>query len=187
MRVVSGTCRGRKLSAPVGLTTRPTSDRVKEALFNILSSRINFGGARILDICAGTGGLGIEALSRGASFCSFVESAATVKVVLQKNIMATGFQAVSEILAEDAIKALQKLGHRGQCYDIAFFDPPYASDLYQAVPEWLVSSKLLTAGAILIVECSRQNQLPESFGLLRRFDRRVYGDTAIELFIMEEK
>jgi len=187
MRVIAGTNRGKSLSVPPGMTTRPTSDRVKESLFSILSSRIDFEDVRVLDICAGTGSLGIEALSRGAASCSFIESNPSVKVVLEKNILATGSLDQSEVLNMDALRALNSLAGRGRCYDLVFFDPPYDSELYKSVPELLASSSLLASDSILLVECSVRNQLAESYGRLKRFDRRVYGDTALEFFTVEKK
>lgn len=187
MRVIAGTSRGKKLSAPSGVSTRPTSDRVKEALFSILASRIDFVDVRVLDVCAGTGSLGIEALSRGAGLCCFIEYSQSVKAVLEKNLLATGCQDRSEILTIDAVRALSIIAGRDQCYDLVFFDPPYDSALYGCVPEALVSSGLLASGSILIVECSVRKRLPESYGRLKRFDRRVYGETALELFTVEEE
>lgn len=187
MRVIAGTNRGKNLSAPPGVTTRPTSDRVKEALFSILSSRIDFYDVCVLDICAGTGSLGIEALSRGAASCSFIESNQSVKAVLEKNILATGSRDQSEILHMDALRALNTIAGRGRCYDLVFFDPPYDSELYKNVPELLASSSLLASGSILLIECSVRNPLAESYGRLKRFDRRVYGETALEFFTVEEE
>ena len=187
MRVIAGTCRGKKLAAPPGLTTRPTSDRVKEALFSILASRIDFTDVRVLDICAGTGSLGIEALSRGAMSCCFIESNQSVKSVLQKNITVTCCQDRSEVLTMDAVKAFHVIAGRGQHFDLAFFDPPYDSELYMRIPEAIDSFGLLTPGSILVAECSVRNPLLESYGRLKRFDRRLYGDTALELFTLEEK
>ncbi len=174
------------MSVPSGLTTRPTSDRVKEALFSILSSRIDFTDLRVLDICAGTGSLGIEALSRGAVSCCFIEHNVAVKAILEKNISATCFQDRSEILCMDALKALNAIAGRRRCYDLVFFDPPYDSVLYRNVFEALYNSGLLSLGSIVMAECSSRNRLPESFGRLKRFDRRVYGETALELFALEE-
>jgi len=187
MRVISGTCRGKKLSVPPGVTTRPTADRVKEALFSILTSRIDFADIHVLDICAGTGSLGIEALSRGASSCCFIEYNVSVKAILEKNILGTHCQDRSEILTMDAVKALHVIAGRGQRYDLVFFDPPYDSVLYTPVPEVLDSLGLLLPGSLLVAECSVRNPLPESYGRLRRFDRRIYGETALELFALEEK
>ncbi len=186
MRVIAGTCRGRKLSVPPGITTRPTADRVKEALFSILSSRIDFADIRVLDICAGTGSLGIEALSRGARSCCFIEYNVSVKAILEKNLLGVRCQDRSEILTMDAVKALHVIAGRGQRYDLVFFDPPYESDLYMRVPEALDSSGLLLPNAILVAECSVRKPLLEAYGRLKRFDRRVYGETALELFVLEE-
>jgi 16S rRNA (guanine966-N2)-methyltransferase len=186
MRVISGTRRGKKLFAPPGVITRPTSDRVKESLFSILGSRIDFTDRCVLDICAGTGGLGIEALSRGAKSCCFLEHNREVKDILEKNILATNYQAQSEILSIDAVKALHVIATRGQCYDLVFFDPPYTSDLYPQILGVLGSSCVLTRDAIVVSECSVRNPLPESYGRLKQLDRRVYGETALEFYALGE-
>ena len=187
MRVIAGSCRGKKLLSPQGLATRPTSDRVKEALFNILSSQLDFTDIRVLDICAGTGSLGIEALSRGASSCCFVESERLVVSVLNKNLMATSAIVRSEVLNMDAVDAIQSCMKRGSQFDMAFFDPPYSSDLYNIVPQVIASSSILPSGSVLIIECSIRHRLPESYGCLKRFDRREYGETALGLFVSEGK
>lgn len=187
MRIIAGTCRGRKLLAPPGVTTRPTSDRVKEALFSILSSRIDFADVRVLDICAGSGSLGIEALSRGAGSCCFIEGNLAVTSILEKNILVTGNQERSEILNMDAVKALHLSAARGKCYDVVFFDPPYDSELYWRVAEALDVPGLLHPGSIVVAECSARNPLAETYGRLKRFDRRIYGETALELFELEKK
>lgn len=187
MRVISGNCRGKKLSAPTGLATRPTSDRVKEALFSILNSRMDFADIRVLDICAGTGSLGIEALSRGAKSCCFIESNPSVKSILEINLDVTRCLDRSVIMTMDAGKALPLLAGRGQNFDLVFFDPPYASELYTHIPKALISGNLLSSESILVVECSARNPLPDAYGQLKRLDRRVYGETALELFELEEK
>ena len=187
MRVIAGTCRGKKLLTPPGVVTRPTSDRVKEALFSILTCMIDFCGIRVLDICAGTGSLGIESISRGAGSCCFIECNRSVLSILDKNLMVTGSNNKSEVLNMDAVAALHRCAVRGKHFDLVFFDPPYSSGLYQTVPDALASTDLLEPGAIFVVECSVRNPLQESYGMLKRFDRREYGETALELFIMEEK
>ena len=111
MRVIAGSVRGMKLAVPLGLRTRPTADRVREALFSIITSRRELEQAQVLDICAGTGSLGIEALSRGAGFCCFVEQDRRVLAVLEKNLEVTGFIARSQIIAVDCLKALRLLVH----------------------------------------------------------------------------
>ena len=187
MRVIAGSFRGKKLSSPQGLATRPTSDRVKEALFSILSSRLDFTDIRVLDICAGTGGLGIEAISRGARSCCFVESGRSVISILNKNLIDTCGKGHSEILNMDAVDAIRCCAVRGNQFDLAFFDPPYSSDLYQAVLNIIGFSTVLLPGSTLTIECSIRNRLLESYGCLKRFDRREYGETALEFFTMEEK
>jgi 16S rRNA (guanine(966)-N(2))-methyltransferase RsmD len=136
----------------------------------------------VLDICAGTGSLGIEALSRGAACCCFVEHDRRVLAVLEKNLGLTGFKDRSEIVAGDVLKALHVLAKREDRFDIIFFDPPYASALYGSVPEAIDRLSLLADNGLLIVECAARNQLPERAGQLARVDRRVYGDTALEFF-----
>lgn len=187
MRVVAGAFRGKKLSAPPGITTRPTADRVKESLFNILASRIDFSEIRVLDICAGTGALGIEALSRGAATCCFVESDRSVAAILEKNLSAVKSAPRAEILVMDAVKGLQSLAARGLSFDLVFFDPPYESGLYPRILELLDVRGLVSSGSVLVAECAVRNQLPESCGRLKRIDRRVYGTTALELFAREEE
>ena len=185
MRVIAGSARGVRLAAPVGMQTRPTADRVKEALFSIISSRHDFEGAWILDICAGTGGLGIEALSRGAVSCCFIEQDRTVVQVLKQNLTTSGFTGKSECIALDALKGLQQLSRQGKIFDIVFFDPPYASNLYSSIIEALNSLSLLSDEALLVAECSSRTPLAERYGTLVRVDRRVYGDTALEFFVRE--
>lgn len=185
MRVIGGTARGLRLTAPQGLQTRPTADRVKEALFSIIASRRELAGARILDVCAGTGSLGIEALSRGADSCCFIEQDRQVLGILEKNLARAGLTLRGECLQLDALKALNLLSRQGKMFDIVFFDPPYSSSLYSLLPEALDSLALLSGGGLLIVECSSRNPLPEHHGSLLRIDRRVYGDTALEFFARE--
>lgn len=186
MRVIAGICRGMRLLAPAGRSTRPTSDRVKEALFNIISSRISIDDIKVLDICAGTGSLGIEALSRGAASCIFIESERKVLACLEKNISDARIKSSAEIIPMDALKALSVIARRGRLFDLVLFDPPYASGLYASVPETLCTLGLFASKALFVAECSVRNTLPDSIGPLARFDRRVYGDTALELFSLEE-
>lgn len=186
MRIISGAYRGKNLSAPKGLSTRPTSDRVREALFNILSSRIDFAGISVLDICAGTGSLGIEALSRGAIACCFIECSLSVKTILEKNLIVTGCGERAEIFTMDAVKALRNISLRSKCFDLIFFDPPYNSELYKPVLEALDTLKFLTHGSTLVVECSSRKALLDCYGSIKRFDRRAYGETALEFFALEE-
>lgn len=185
MRVIAGSARGLRLTAPAGLQTRPTADRVKEALFSIIASRREMLGARILDICAGTGSLGIEALSRGAASCCFIEQDRHVLAQLEKNLAKAGLAGRGECLLLDALKGLKTLSLKGQAFDIVFFDPPYSSDLYLTVAGALSSFSLLAEGGLLVAECSARSPLADRFDTLVRIDRRVYGETALEFFAKE--
>lgn len=185
MRIIAGSMRGMRLAAPRGMQTRPTADRVREALFSIITSRRKLEQIQVLDLCAGTGSLGIEALSRGAGFGCFVEQDRRVLAVLEKNLETAGFTTRSQVLAVDCLKALRLLSEQGRRFDMIFFDPPYASALYTTVPEAVGSLLLLAHDGLLIVECAARNPQPERLGALIRVDRRVYGDTALEFFTLE--
>lgn len=186
MRIIAGTGRGRPLSAPPGIITRPTSDRVKEALFNILGARIDFTGISVLDLCAGSGSLGIEALSRGAGYCCFVEHDRSVLGVLEKNLAATGFIGFSECVGMDVVQAVRSNSIFRQVFDLIFFDPPYREELYFPVLEGVGQSSIMAPEALLVAECSTRNPLSETYGCLKHLDRRVYGDTALEFYRLEE-
>jgi 16S rRNA (guanine(966)-N(2))-methyltransferase RsmD len=185
MRVIAGSARGARLAAPRGTKTRPTADRVKEALFSILNSRCKLEGARVLDICAGTGSLGIEALSRGAASCCFIENDRSVMTILEKNLELTGFVVKAECLNLGAFEGLKLLSRKTGQFDVVFFDPPYSSDLYSIIPDELSSLPLLSDGAIFIAECSSRIPLPDCFGRLVKFGRRTYGDSSLEFFARE--
>lgn len=185
MRVIAGICRGMKLKAPQGEKTRPTADRVKESLFNIISSQKNFNECKVLDICAGTGSLGIESLSRGAQSCSFIEQDRKVSEVLRQNLIYTRLESNSALLTMEACKALRLLSVRGEKFDLIFLDPPYKSEIYESTAELLCTLGLLADNSLFIAECSARIHMSECLGTLIKTDRRVYGDTALEFFSME--
>ena len=187
MRVIAGTARGVRLTAPAGLKTRPTADRVKEALFSIIVSRCELAGARVLDICAGTGSLGIEALSRGAASCCFIEQDRQVMSLLEGNLARAGLAGRGECLPVDGVKGLNLLSRQGKTFDIVFFDPPYQSNLYHSVLEALPALSLLNDGGVLIAESASRNPPLEGRDGLVKIDRRVYGDTALEFFVRENQ
>lgn len=186
MRVIAGDYKGMRLHSPPGRTTRPTSDRVKEALFSSIESRIVMDDARVLDLCAGTGSLGIEALSRGASRCWFVENDRKIITVLEQNLKITGSDERSHVLAMDAVKALGLLSSRKIVFDLVLIDPPYSSAIYNSLPELLLSG-LIGAETLVVVEHSSRIPLPETYGCMRHQGGKVYGDTALDYFQMEER
>lgn len=179
MRIVGGKFRGRTLAAPKMSDTRPTSDRVRESIFNILDHSpacAGVEGARVVDLFAGTGALGLEALSRGADYALFVESDASARAVIQENIETFGLQGVSRIFRRNATD-LGKANSR-DCYDIAYLDPPYGKGLSEAALLALAEGGWLQDGAVAVIEerAGIALDLPEGF---QPFDVRRYGDTAV--------
>ncbi|HET6465537.1 MAG TPA: 16S rRNA (guanine(966)-N(2))-methyltransferase RsmD [Nitrospiria bacterium] len=180
MRVIAGEAKGRRLKSPRGTETRPTSDKVKEALFSILGNRIV--DARLLDLFAGTGAIGIEALSRGAARVEFVESDRAMADILEKNLTACGFHGRAEIHRTDAFKFL-KQAHGP--YDLIFADPPYhAWHLKKLLPA-VERGDMISQGGLLIVEHFRKIALPDPVGNLRIVRSYEYGDTVLTLYVRD--
>ena len=176
MRVTGGSLRGRRLRAPCE-GARPTSDRVREALF----ARIDPEGVAVLDLYAGTGALGIEALSRGAVRVTFVECTARCARVLRQNLEALGLAGRCEVVVEEALRALSRLGEQGRRFDLVLLDPPYASDEASGALAALARSELLPEGAMVVLESSRRRP-PAVVDGLEVIDERRYGDTLITRF-----
>lgn len=179
MRVVGGKFRGRALASPKHEGLRPTSDRVREAVFNILAHGIegfSLEGARVMDLFAGTGALGIEALSRGAQYCLFVEEAAEARALIRMNIEALGFMGVTRIFRRDATD----IGPAGKLdsYDIAFLDPPYGKGLGEKAIRAVVDGKWLVPGALVVLEEREGVEVVLPAGL-STIDQRVWGDTQV--------
>jgi 16S rRNA (guanine966-N2)-methyltransferase len=173
MRVVAGSARGRRLQAPPGDATRPTLDRVREALFNALVSLDAVDGARVLDLFAGSGALGIEALSRGASHCTFVERARPAHAALEANLVATGLAERAEVLALDAVAWLDR--QPGGGFDLVLLDPPYATDDAQ----WaalLAGVATVAPDGVVVIESGRPVPVPAGWDVRRE---KRYGDTLL--------
>ncbi len=179
MRVISGKLKGRRLFAAKGLNLRPTSDRVREAIFNILQGR--FPGGRILDLFAGTGALGIEALSRGGEAAVFVEKNPESITALRKNIANCGLEGQAEVLEKEVRTAIRILGERERVFNLIFLDPPYGKGLARATLEVLSGSPILAPDALIIAEHSPGEPL-ENVPRLEEVDRRKYGGTLVSLF-----
>lgn len=179
MRIVGGEFRGRRLSGPKSDRIRPTSDRVRESLFNILSGMVDLERQRVIDLFAGTGALGIEALSRGASFALFVEDGVEGRALLRQNIESLALAGRTKIFRRDATR----LGPRGHLapFSLAFLDPPYSRELGGRAIDELVSNDWLTSDAMVVLEEKRDaiSFAPEG---LREIDRRNFGDTAIAFY-----
>jgi 16S rRNA (guanine966-N2)-methyltransferase len=186
MRIIAGTLRSRPLQAPPGLATRPTSDRLRETLFNVLAPRME--GAHFLDLYAGSGAVGIEALSRGAQRAVFVEHAAGALKILRANLARLGLESGFEIDSGTVTGYLRKeIWMPG--FDIIFLDPPYdAADQYHATLGLLGGQVrgLLRAGAVVIAEHRRKEVLAESYGQLRRSRLLRQGDAALSFYAGNE-
>ena len=178
MRVVGGKLRGRALSAPASRAIRPTSDRLRETIFDILASRHpeRLEGARVVDLFAGSGALGIEAISRGAAFALFVDNGTEARALLRGNIEALALGGVTRIWRADATK----LGRApaGPPFDLAFLDPPYGQGLATPALAGLVAGGWLGPSALVVVEESARAEIaaPEGLTLL---DARIYADTKL--------
>jgi 16S rRNA (guanine966-N2)-methyltransferase len=176
MRVIAGRLGGRRLSAPKGLATRPTSDRVREALFSALGDVTD---ARVLDLYAGTGALGIEALSRGAAHATFVDNARPALAALRDNLAALDLLGLTRVVAQPVARATTTLDGP---FDLVFADPPYAAIAeVPAAFAALASRGALAKGARVIVEHASRDAAPALAGFAAR-PTRVYGDTAITIY-----
>lgn len=180
MRVIGGTHRGRRLRSVVGLAVRPTSDRLRETLFNILTPKVY--GSRFLDICAGSGAVGIEALSRGAVAVTFIEGSRHACAVIEANLTALGITSKATTINRDAAAALKRLEQESERFDVAFFDPPYASEIYGRVMKQLGASSLLSAGAVVIVEHRAKTPPEPEYGKLRIFREVKQGESALAFY-----
>jgi 16S rRNA (guanine966-N2)-methyltransferase len=183
MRVVAGAARGRKLKAPLGCRIRPTSDRVKEALFDLL--RVEWESCSVLDLFAGTGALGIEALSRGAMSALFVERDPTAIRFLRQNLEACGMVGRARVVVAEAIRFLER-GARGSSFEVITADPPYGRGLAPRCLSALHRGGWLARGGVLALEHSRREDMPDRLGNAVRQDFRRYGDTCISLYSIVE-
>lgn len=177
MRVITGAARGRRLKTPENYDIRPTTDNVKEAVFNIIQFDIE--GRRVLDLFAGTGQLGIECLSRGAESAVFIDKDRAAAQIIRDNLKTCGLKAT--VLQEDAVSFLR---HCGQ-FDLIFVDPPYDSELYDSVLESINLVDILSDGGIIICEARRERQLPEMTAPYRKRREYIYGKVKICIYTKE--
>ncbi|MBA4367052.1 MAG: 16S rRNA (guanine(966)-N(2))-methyltransferase RsmD [Desulfobacterium sp.] len=184
LRVISGNQRGRKLLTVKGLSTRPTADRMRESLFNILSSRVI--GSHILDLFAGTGALGIEALSRGATSAVFIDNEKTALSIIERNIEICGLGEQSRVLKWNIAINLKCLKGRMPKFDIVFMDPPYDHGFVQKALTNLYQSNSVTNGSIVVVEHSPEEQVPENFFGFEMTDQRRYGRTCFSFLRVQQ-
>lgn len=197
MRVIAGAFKGRRLVVPKGnRLVRPTTDRVKESIFSILRERVV--GANFLDLCAGTGSMGIEALSRGAKHVTFLDQDPRCIAVIKRNLDVCGLTAESGmyyLLCRDVLKGIVSLRKRAVAFEVIYFDPPYGVglegssrshlELYTTSLALLAKTTLLKIGGILLVEHAKQMDIPDTIGSLHRDRQTRYGDTVVSFYQWE--
>jgi 16S rRNA (guanine966-N2)-methyltransferase len=188
MRIIAGTYRSRILKSLKGRALRPTSDRLRETLFDVLGPAVD--GSRFLDIFAGTGAVGIEALSRGAIEAVFIENHGPAAALIRRNLDSLGLRNGFQILAEDAQFGLARLAakHRpGAGFDFVFLDPPYAEqEQYDKVLDFLGATRLLPPGAVVIAEHRRTLELPLFSGALERVRILKQADAALTFYRLQK-
>ncbi len=180
MRIISGALRGRKLNPLKEAGIRPTSDRVREAIFSILYTRIE--DANVADIFAGTGAMGIEALSRGAARVVFVDNNPAALSIINTNLESFSLQDQAEAIRWDVTKSAQGLARSGVTFDIVFVDPPYRTPSFEFILENLAASKALNSGALIVFEHSSREKPQPKYDNFELTDQRKYGKTLVSFF-----
>jgi 16S rRNA (guanine966-N2)-methyltransferase len=184
MRITGGKIRGRVLSSPRGMDIRPTTDRVREAIFNIIGQDLS--GLKVLDLFAGTGSLGLEALSRGADHAVFIDNSNQSVNLIKKNLALCGFDDSATILKTD-LKKGSRLNHPMlKAIDLIFLDPPYGKDLIIPLLEGMSRTDILKKSSCVVAELSKKEDLPTIIEQLEMTDIRLYGDTKIIIYTTGE-
>jgi len=184
MKVTGGRSRGKVLISLKGMDIRPTSSKVREAIFNILGQDMT--GIRVLDLFAGTGILGIEALSRGADGAILIDKSGQSVNIINKNLALCGYQALCRVFKMDLIKgSFFDLLSLKEKFDLVFVDPPYRKGIIPPVLTTLSSCGLLSGQALVVTESSKNDSLPERVGTLLLSDTRIYGKTKIDIYNRE--
>ncbi len=187
MRIVAGRLKGRAIVAPEGQGTRPTSDRARQAIFNVLEHAAwaePLSGARVMDLYAGSGALGFEAMSRGAAFCLFVETEDEARGAIRENADAYGLMGATRVHRRDATDLGVRPGSAGEAFTLAFLDPPYGKGLGEVTLQRLREGNWLAPGAIVVVERGANEPDIDTPGYAR-LDQRTYGAAEV-LFLRHE-
>jgi 16S rRNA (guanine966-N2)-methyltransferase len=185
MRIIAGKYRSRRLQSLPGLDLRPTADRLRETLFDILAAGnpTALSGSVWLDLYAGTGAVGIEALSRGATTVYFVDSSSRVAELIKKNLRSLGIEGEAQILEADVIRAVRQLKDAGAVADFVFLDPPYRfEDTYRETLVAISQSAILKTTGVVIAEHHRKLELEQKFGPLTRYRTLIQGDAALSFY-----
>jgi 16S rRNA (guanine(966)-N(2))-methyltransferase RsmD len=182
MRVIGGKAKGRRLKVPKGRTLRPTSSRVKEALFNILPHDLS--GLKTLDLFAGTGNMTMEALSRGAAAATLVDASDQGVRAIRDNLNRLGVADRCRLLSMRVERALRHLDRQDETFDLIFIDPPYGQKLVERTLAIIAQSSILRAAGVVVAEHSVRDPVGTRYGDLGLYDRRRYGDTMLSFFKM---
>jgi 16S rRNA (guanine966-N2)-methyltransferase len=185
VRVIAGSAKGRRLATSRTLALRPTADRVREALFNILGVQID--GATILDLFAGSGAVGLEALSRGARLAMFVEVHMPACRLIEKNLWLCGLYGHATVWCDDVLTILPTLKKQGQTFDVIFLDPPYRAALVDEALQQLGDGRLVSASGRVIAEHFFKRELQERYGRLHRVRLARFGDVALSFYRLEDQ
>lgn len=180
MRVISGTKKGLPLKAVPGSNTRPTTDKVKESIFNIIGPY--FDGGLSVDLFAGSGGLGIESLSRGIDTCIFIEKDAKAIATINENLKKCRLEEQSEIYRIDASRAVKAFEKRGLKIDLLFVDPPYQRVSYYDLVSVIVEKGCMSQSGIIMCEHEKGVELPDAYGQFKLVRRETYGGTIISIY-----
>ena len=180
MKILTGALRGQPIQFTKNPHLRPTADKVRKALFDMLQAHIE--GKRTLDLFAGTGALGLEALSMGASKATFVELDKTQCKKIRENLQRLKLDERAEVLNADALTAIESFSRQGRSFDIILIDPPYEKGLGLKAMAALNASSLIGSGCVVIFECSKRETAPETVGQLQNIKEKVYGDTRVAVY-----
>ena len=185
MRIISGTRKGRKLVDWEEKGIRPMRDFVRTALFNIIADLVP--DARFLDLFCGTGSVGLEALSRGARECVFIDRSAAACAITRRNLDKLGFIEQGQVLEADFLGGIDHFARRGRQFDLVFVGPPYGAGLADQALARLGAGDVLAPDAVVVTEVSRQDEVAAGYGVLTQVDRRVYGDNVLVFYRVDSK
>jgi 16S rRNA (guanine(966)-N(2))-methyltransferase RsmD len=188
MRIITGTAKGRRLRSPRGRDVRPTADRVKESIFNILGNQ--WENTNVLDLFAGTGNLGLEAISRGARHVCFVEKSRASLKILRENVSSCGFASRATILGMEVRRALNLLGRRRESFRVIFADPPYGRGWVEKILREILIQGVLSPEGVIVMEHASHEPLARDLEALTLLERKTYGETVVSflgLKVQEKK
>lgn len=180
MRVIAGKARGRRLNSVSGLKTRPTTDRIKETLFNIIANEV--ADSNFLDLYAGNGGIGIEALSRGAKQVIFIDKNPQCTRIIKENLMKTELSSQAEVYTNDALKAITILARKKREFDLVFVDPPYNLGYVAKALAAIAEHKVVSKNGLVITEFGNKEDIPDSVLNLFLVRSENYGDTSLGFY-----